>query len=703
MAPATQSVACIARWFDTFGIPDPAPLPRGNYTNEVQFSMRAFLESLWDPVEQRWWTSKGGPELLSRKALPAHYAFQLRMGAILTTNSQLQNQYLDRAALAEQLGGFRPAWDDLGLIWANPVAGLMGWRGQAAAHLDTMWPDGSWRFRTRIETDGVFKGKDYSLLGPDKAAEIGTCAQKAYEVLRLARVTGDAELFDAVKKSLAFMDQFTVPRAAQVWECPVHAPDVLAAADAIDAYLEAYRYSGDHHYLDQAIAWAWRGLPFIYVWNPPGRPILRYASIPIFGGSWFEGSWIGQPVQWNGLRYAYALLKLADYQSAFPWKKIAEGITRSAIHQQDTAGANVALWPDNFSALDWSKCPWVFEPGMIMKNVFKLLDRDIEPGTAVVDAGNQRAFITSRATISAGAWQEDRLIFQASFPPGESGAIIVARLWKPAAVLHNDSLLPEAQGDLSKVLSNAWHYSAEPGVVAIKLLASGPHNLEIRGAKSRPGTLIPRTATTIEFDFDSDFGGWRPVNQITDLSQDNGLLKGIATGGDPYLHRDRMRLDGSRCSRIAVRAKASAGSGIAIYWITQESPAWAEDKVIHLRLRPGNNFNLYLFELGKHPLWATQTITGIRLDPLEGGSGGTFEIDFIRGNAPRLLASHFLGEKFTFFLQGIPTLEYQVESSTNLSDWRPLFQVVPESVSSQIDDPEARFFPARFYRALVMP
>ena len=35
VTPARQSVACLPRWFETFGVPEPAPLPRGDYVKEL--------------------------------------------------------------------------------------------------------------------------------------------------------------------------------------------------------------------------------------------------------------------------------------------------------------------------------------------------------------------------------------------------------------------------------------------------------------------------------------------------------------------------------------------------------------------------------------------------------------------------------------------------------------------------------------------
>ncbi len=545
------------------------------------------------------------------------------MIARLTQNEDLRQRCNQRAALAEKLGQFSPQWDDLGLTWSDPVPRLAGLGQTALGLLDSMEPDGSWRFRTRVETSGVFKGMDYSLLGRDRAVEVGTCARNLCEVLRWARLTGDADVFRAAAKPLAFIERFTVPRAAQVWECPVHSPDILAAADAVDAEVEAYRCSGNRHYLDEAVRWAWTGLPFVYVWNPPGKPILRYASIAIFGGSWYGGSWLGQPVQWNGLRYASALLKLADYDRSFPWRRIAEGITISALYQQDTEGPNAALWPDNFSALDWSKCPWVFEPGLIAKNIYKILGRDIEPATTMLGTGDQRVCITTRARLSQADWKDGLLSFEASFPEGEGGGVLVAGLDKPGRVLLNGSSLPQAPAE-------GWQYLGEQGLLAIRVPAPGPHRLEIPGARHRIGSLLPAVLSSIDFDFARGIEGWTPVHQVEDLRLEGGLLKGRATGSNAYLHRPRLRVHGGPQDTLTLKSQAAAGTAIALYWTTEDSPNWAEDKAIHLPFRPGPDLNEYVFEVGRHPLWAGKTITGIRLDPADGADGGEFAVESIR-------------------------------------------------------------------------
>jgi hypothetical protein len=699
ITPATQSLACLARWFDTFGVPDPAPLPRTNYVSEVEFSMRAFLESLWDPTEQQWWTSKGGPKEMSYLARPDHYAFQLRLASLLTADTALRDQFSARAALGEQLGGFRPAWDDLGLTWSSPASSLAGWRSLATDRVDTMGTDGSWRFHARIETNGIFAGRDYGLLGPDQAAEVGTCARNAYEILRYARVSGDVEAFATAERALQFMEQFTVPRAAQVWECPVHAPDILAAADAVDAYLEAYRFSGDRHYLDEAVRWAWTGVPFVYEWNPPGHPVLRNASIAILGGSWFEGSWIGQPVQWNGLRYAYALLKLAEHDSSFPWRKIAEGLTVSALYQQDTSGTNVALWPDNFSALDWSKCPWVFEPGPILKNIFKLMGHDVEPSTVIAGPGIR---LSARATFSGVSLMNGTLRFALQFPANETGQVLLTGLNKPGAVRVNGTPALLTSSNLWDVPEAAWSYDPGAAAVTVKLVTGGSNLMEVAGTTYEPVGLVFPAAHVVEYNFDRSLQGWTPAHQIDRLEVSGGLLRGTASGGDPYLHQTRLQLDGNTCHRIVVRAKAGSGSGLALYWITADDRQWAKNKSIHLPFTNRQQFIEYVFEVGQHPLWTNHTVVGLRLDPLEGPTGGDFEIDYIRGDHVRLRSGRFDGGSFQMFLEGLAGAPYRLDASEDLAAWTPAYSLPGGAAVREIWDTNACDYPQRFYRALEL-
>ncbi|MCR4414185.1 MAG: hypothetical protein NUV77_17350, partial [Thermoguttaceae bacterium] len=428
---STDPLAAIDEYVRLYGIPRPAPLPRGSYEKEIEFSMQGYLKSLWVEDEKTWWTSKGGG-IMSPKGRPPSYIADLLIGEILSPDPALRRACRERADEVARLIGIEPRLDamrfpgrfDHGVAHPTSAAALLAGRSD----------DGSWRFDADLQAGPPFVGMDYYELGPDDAVEVGTCARKAFEVLRYARIAGDGETFGRMRKTLELMETFRVPRAAQVWEVPVHTPDILAAADAVDAYLEAYRFSGDARWLRDAVTWARRGLPFVYLWEDPEKPFLLGGSIPVFGATWYQGSWFARPVQWNGLRYAEALLKLADHDQSYPWRQIAQLLVHSAIHQQDAAGENAALWPDNISAIDSAKCPWVFAPRMILQSVLHLLGRDEEPNTVIVGQGRQRLHITSTARITDAAWDGKTCSFRATFPPGEEGIVLVSNVGRPTRV-----------------------------------------------------------------------------------------------------------------------------------------------------------------------------------------------------------------------------------------------------------------------------
>jgi len=68
------------------------------------------------------------------------------------------------------------------------------------------------------------------------------------------------------------MDRYEIPaRRLDVGVPPVPARH-LRPALAVKVYCEAYKLTGDAHYLAQARYWAWSGLPFIYTWSLPATP-----------------------------------------------------------------------------------------------------------------------------------------------------------------------------------------------------------------------------------------------------------------------------------------------------------------------------------------------------------------------------------------------------------------------------------------------
>jgi hypothetical protein len=625
---AGDALAPIDEWARLYGYPAPAPLPHGSYDREIEFSMQAYLDSLWEAETKDWWTTKNGG-ILSQQARPRSFIADLLLGEILSPSEEVRRACGAQAEEVLALIGGEPRIDAqrfpgrADLAMANP--------GSAAALLASRGDDGAWRFDAdQRHTSGPFVGMDYHELGPDEAVEVGTCARRAFEVLRYARIAGDPEAYEAMRKTLLLMERFRVPRAAQVWEVPVHTPDVLAAADAVDAYVEAYRFSGDERWLQSAVTWARRGLPFIYLWDDPDKPFLVGGSIPVFGATWYQGSWFGRPVQWNGLRYANALLKLVEYDQSYPWRRIAEAIIRSAIHQQDLDGENAALWPDNISAIDSEECPWVFGPRQIIRNVLKLTERDEDPATVILGEGKERLHVSAAAEISGATWAGDKLRFRVAYPRGEQGVVLVSNVARPKAVLLDGAPLSERE-QVEQGPEPGWRYDPGNAYLSVRVNREGESTIEVEGAEFRSVRRLPSLTEGIAFEFDESPEGWIAANHLASLTVDEGVLAGSITGGDPYLVRTLVRAEGDAHPVIRLRMRVTAGGIGQFYWTTESSPAFAEDKTVRFAIRADGEFHEYRLEPGRDPMWSGETITGLRIDPGNGAPSAEFAIDYVRG------------------------------------------------------------------------
>ncbi len=223
------------------------------------------------------------------------------------------------------------------------------------------------------------KNEKQVALGKRGDTVLGTSAHNALMLAKAARMTGNAELKDAALDTLRVLRKYKIPRGAQSWECPLYEPDILAAAYAVGAYVEAYKLSGDKEFLADAQRWAKAGLPFIYLWNLPGNKMMRYGSVPVFGTTHYTHSWFGVPVQWNGLVYAYYLRKLAPLDKSFPWQTIADGITASAVHQQYADGTSKGCYPDAIYDQITRRSPADINPENILVNILTALGKDPDP------------------------------------------------------------------------------------------------------------------------------------------------------------------------------------------------------------------------------------------------------------------------------------------------------------------------------------
>ncbi len=643
--PKSDALSGVERWFALHRPATPAPAPKGSDLAQVAWSMQAYTRTLWDTPETGWFPYLLGPAIWRQPSPNPSYAYDLLQAIRALPEDPAREQWEARLASAgyqapsgqaDQLP--RPdrvvSADDLQFGEGDPIAYLNQHVSSAMSLISSQTPDGGYAFDADLRDKGVFRGYDYHELGEPGEVEVGLIALNASRLMQIARITGDRSFYDAGVRSLRRMEAFRVPRAAQVWEVPVHTPDVLAAADAVDAYIEAYWFSGESRWLEKAKLWARRGLPFVYVWNAPGRLWMRYGSIPVFGATQKRGSWFGHVVQWNGLRLALAYLKLHPHDpnarwGGLSWRDLAVGITRSAMYQQSDKAEFTATWPDALHTITGVRAAWEFAPRLIVKNVLWWLGRPEMPLTTRVKAATgETVRITALGRVQGARLSGTRLTFTVAHPRNSRGNVLISGVTEPERVTIGGQDVRAASQRLGGGIA-AWRYDPRMRAVAVRVPRDGSVEVSLEGVRpARPDFSVPR-AERMAFEFDSGFDGWGAQNDTTDYRATEGILAGTSSGGDPYLVRPNCNVRASDIAEITLRIRATGDGGGQFFWTTAASPAFDEVKAIRFSYPADGRWHDVAIPVGNHPQWKGQTVTAIRLDPVN-APGVQFAIDWVR-------------------------------------------------------------------------
>ena len=473
----------VSHWTDAYDVPKPLKAPRSD-KEEILLSRHGFMQTVWDEDVRKSqhcvdWAPGNAPGFAT--LLWYDYLIQTQDATIKDESVRQRALEIVKHTIQEAGPGGLCSTDLCHILkWEAPFyfgeveAGLECLKEIVTRWIETQEEDGSWRFHPITDRAKT--------LGNEGEVVLGTCAPTARMLLKHARVTGDAESLEAGLKGLTFMESFKVPRGAQTWECPLYAPDLLAAAHAVGAYVEAYEITEEKNYLERAGQWATAGLPFLYHWHLPDRPGMRFGSIPVFGTSFHTHPWFGVPVQWNGLVYAYALQQLARHtaenQSQL-WSKVAEGITVSAMHQQWTEGELKGTYPDGFYGFCTERRGPHINPEDIMVNLYALRGLDPDIATGILRGKDNRVHVSSGARVDAlNRGESDRLTFTLRYVQNETshsiitgygswcGEIAASAKPGPSAIRTGSGELPLV--DNLSTTESGWLYREDKDVVFVK-------------------------------------------------------------------------------------------------------------------------------------------------------------------------------------------------------------------------------------------
>ena len=421
----------IDHWIDAFGKPSIQRPPREDL-EELALSRHAFLETVWDEEERQSRHHVGSPSVNA-----PGFATLLWFDYLVTQDQSAKEHALEIAKNTIEADGNHGLVSEAGchiLKWELPFyyGRLMSSIDQLKAQIQDLMghqsEDGGWGFHPTTDRAQT--------LGQEGENVVGTEALNAYKLLKYARITNDQQALDAGLNALAFMEQFIVPRGAQGWESPIQEPDILSAAYAVGASVEAYLITQEEAFLEQASYWAKTGLPFLYFWYLPDRPAMQFASIPVFGTTFHSHSWFGVPVQWCGLVYAYFLQHLAPHTDFF-WQQIAEGILVSAMRQQWTEGELKGTYPDGFYNYCSDRRGPHLNPENILVNMFALRDLDPDISTGVIHCRNLRLHVSSGARVEEISTTENGGVhFRLRYVQFETSYSLIAGLPSPPHSLH---------------------------------------------------------------------------------------------------------------------------------------------------------------------------------------------------------------------------------------------------------------------------
>lgn len=467
--PGSEPVEALDAWLALYGdgrVPPPVEPPR-NYEQAIALSRVAYTTTCWDAEQKGWghcagWQAHPSGGMLALLDVDAHLSADPQVEESLSP--QIKAVYERILEVQGPFGLGRNTGCHIMVLepvfhWGVAEQTLPHWKRKAADFANRQNEDGSWGFFPARE--------EQEDLAEEGEVVSGTISRSAAFIMEVARISADPVAVQSGLKAVDALNRYHVPRGSQGWEVPLQAPDIMTAAQGCRANLDAYWITGKQHYLEMAAAWARRGLPFLYLWNLPQAPLQRYASIPVFGATYYHHNWRGVPVQWCGLDYAYSLQLLGPHDDSYPWRTIAKGIINSALHQQITEGELKGTLPDSYAdGFEVARGPFI-NPENIMTNLHSLHGNPLWIRTWFPHRHGMDALrVSANADIQPGSAKQDQtLSFDLSATATDAAEVLIAPVEQaPKAVTYQHAQntpqsVPEHEALLGETL--AWRYMPE--------------------------------------------------------------------------------------------------------------------------------------------------------------------------------------------------------------------------------------------------
>jgi hypothetical protein len=181
-------------------------------------------------------------------------------------------------------------------------------------------------------------------------------------------------------------------------------------------------------------------------------------------------------VQWCGLDYAYWISRLGEFDQTSPWKKIAAGILRCGVQQQEYTTAKYpedkGMFPDAFSPIiGEEQYHWDLNPKLISRMALQSFGSDAFPRTsAVTDKNGARLAFTAPARSVKMTLEGEFLRVRVNSAPRATICAVLSGVRGPMAIGLVDRNLPQV-GHI-EMNDEGWQYIPETQTTIIKWVTS---------------------------------------------------------------------------------------------------------------------------------------------------------------------------------------------------------------------------------------
>ncbi len=367
--------------------------------------------------------------------------------------------------------------------------------------------NGLWRYESSDDLEEKVKswtdGKRENL-GQPGSFNVGVAANQAIGLLSTALQWGDEASLAAGLKALEAMEQYRVPRGCQGWEVHIDIPDIYAAARIIDCYRMGYELTGDERWLRRAVYWAYTGLPFLYAYEvgetgpgaaahipwpedvvreadqvflePDKHNLTPWASIPVFGTSFYRVSWFSNPVQWCGLCWAKSVYPLLEHVDDDLLRLAADGTVISGIHQTFDKEPYVGLLPDTWHLSSNVIHPAFIGPVRLEDPLREMIDRSpfgrVKTKVALRKVSDEagvveRVHLSSYAQVRDLTLAENALHWRQRFVPGQVCETRIVGAKQPAEIVAGTRVLQKVDDILTA--EEGWVWMADVGVIGLRV------------------------------------------------------------------------------------------------------------------------------------------------------------------------------------------------------------------------------------------